>query len=63
MKAGDKVVCRHVRGYFFTEGKAYTVLKYEPRYPDGNYTWPAYVHVVDDLGKVVVCHASRFDKL
>lgn len=62
---GDKVKCRNASGiYTLTEGKEYTVYKYEPRYVDTNYTWPAYVHVVlrDYQGKLqrVVCHAHRF---
>lgn len=61
MQTGDLVVCRAARGYHFTEGKTYEVVRYEPRVADLNFTWPAYVHVVDDYGKLVVCHASRFE--
>lgn len=61
MKAGDTVVCRASSGYRFKEGKEYEVVKYEPRTPDLNFTWPAYIHVVDDDGKTAVCHASRFE--
>lgn len=60
MKTGDTVVCRRAEGYAFTEGKEYAVSKYEPRTPDGMFTWPAYLHVEDDNGRVVVCHANRF---
>lgn len=54
-------MCRISSGYAFTEGKHYTVEKYEPSVADLNFTWPAYLHVVDDNGKVAVCHAHRFD--
>lgn len=60
MKTGDQVVCLGSRGYAFTTGKLYTVLRYEPRVADQYYTWPAYLHVEDDNGKTAVCHASRF---
>lgn len=60
MMKGDQVVCHASRGYAFTEGKTYTVLKYEPSVPDTYFTWPAYLRVVDDTGKVAICHASRF---
>lgn len=62
---GDQVVCTGSRGYAFTTGKTYTVLKYEPRWRDEEspFTWPAYVSVVDDDGKRVHCHASRFKRV
>ena len=62
MQPGDIVVCRAPRGYAFTEGKEYTVVSYEPEFADNNvgFTWPAYVEVVDDYGRHVHCHASRF---
>lgn len=64
MKPGDKVVCRASRGYHFTTGAVYTVLAYEASWSDPdalNYTWPAYVVVVDDWGKRAHCHAHRFE--
>ncbi len=60
MKTGDQVVCRRPEGYAFTEGKTYTAAKYEPRTPDGHFTWPAYLHVEDDNGRMAACHANRF---
>ena len=64
MKAGDTVVCRSASGYLFTEGKEYTILRYEPEFYDqdtpSGFTWPAYVHVMDDRGREVMCHAHRF---
>lgn len=61
-KPGDQVECTGSRGYAFTTGKAYTVLRYEPGGSDGEspFRWPAYVSVLDDDGKRVFCHASRF---
>ncbi len=60
MQAGDTVFCKISRGYNFTYGKAYTVLRYEPSVADPTYTWPAYLHVLDDSGRVAICHAHRF---
>lgn len=62
MKTGDVVVCRYNNGYHFTEGKEYTVLKYEEEGTDGvnPFVWPAYVQVNDDYGKRAFCHAHRF---
>ena len=61
---GDQVICTGSRGYDFTTGKVYTVLKYEPQYYDADtpsgFTWPAYVKVKDDSGLEVFCHAHRF---
>ena len=62
-EVGDVVVCVAPYRYAFTLGKQYTVLKYEPQYPDTNYTWPAYVTVTGDNGKEAVCHARRFKKV
>lgn len=60
MNVGDKIKCRAPRGYDLTMGKEYEVIKYEPEAHDINFTWPAYVHVKDDIGEVCVCHAHRF---
>ena len=61
---GDQAICTGSRGYDLTTGKVYTILKYEPSYHDCNgvsgFTWPAYVKVTDDYGKIVHCHAHRF---
>lgn len=61
MKEGDRVICRVPRGYPFTEGKEYTVIRYEPSSRDGHFTWPDYVHVTNDWGLTSVCHAHRFE--
>ena len=42
------------------DGEGYDVVKYDPPYPDVNFTWPAYVEVIDDRGKLVAAHARRF---
>lgn len=64
MKAGDKVVCTGSNGYAFTTGQEYTIIEYQPPYRDptsaAGYTWPAYVVVMDDDGKLAHCHANRF---
>jgi hypothetical protein len=63
MQPGDTVICRNPHGYTFTEGKEYTVISYQPECPDedlANFTWPAYVEVINDAGRKVLCHASRF---
>lgn len=59
---GQAVVCVRGHGYLLTEGKEYTVLRYEPSCPEpaARYTWPAYVHFIDDTGKKCICHAYRF---
>lgn len=62
-EVGDVVECVYADGYHFKIGKQYTVLKYEPRYPDTNFTWPAYVTVTGDNGKEAICHARRFKKV
>lgn len=58
--AGDEVTPIYVDGYRLTMGRAYTVEAYEPRTPDINFTWPAYVHLRDDAGRRIVAHAARF---
>lgn len=62
MQPGDLVICRASRGYAFTEGKQYTVLKYDPPCyeKEAGFTWPAYVMVTDDYDRNVYCHAHRF---
>ncbi len=61
-KPGQIVVCVISEGYALTEGKTYEVLAYEPSHyeADARFTWPAYVHVLNDNGKRVVCHDYRF---
>lgn len=62
-KTGDTVEAVVTRGYALTKGKHYEVLKFEPSFADFNYTWPAYVHLVDDAGRNVIAHAHRFVKV
>ena len=57
---GDKVTPLYSSGYHLTVGKVYDVVGFDPPYPDENFTWPAYVEVIDDRSKVVAAHARRF---
>ena len=57
---GDKVTPTYLSDYHLTMGKVYEVVKYDPPYPDENFTWPAYVVTRDDLGIRIVTHARRF---
>ena len=57
---GDKVSPIYTSGYHLTEGKIYVVVSYDPPYPDENFTWPAYVQIHDDRGKLATAHARRF---
>ena len=59
-KAGDKVSPIYTSGYHLTMGKVYEVVKYDPPFPDENFTWPAYVEFHDDRGVLVTAHARRF---
>ena len=61
-QVGDVVQCVASRGYAFTTGQKYTILKYEPKYAEPTFTWPPYVVVEDDYGKKAHCHADRFVK-
>lgn len=62
-EVGDVVVsvCSGKRS--LTRGKQYVVVKYEPRFPDTYFTWPAYVTVVDDDGNRTAYHTYRFKKV
>ena len=60
---GQMVTPLYTSGYAITMGKEYTVLKYEPQFADVNFTWPPYVHFVDDFGKKCVAHARRFKEI
>ncbi|UDL16929.1 hypothetical protein [Stenotrophomonas phage TS-10] len=60
IRTGDIVVCTGSRGYHLTTGKRYRVLAYLPEEHSEHFTWPEYVNVTDDYGKVVGCHAHRF---
>ena len=57
---GDKVTPLYTSGYHLSMGKVYKVASYDPPFPDGNFTWPAYVQIHDDCGTLVVAHARRF---
>ena len=57
---GDKVTPLYPSGYHLTMGKVYRVYKFDPPFPDENFTWPAYVEIHDDRGTLVVAHARRF---
>ena len=57
---GQKITPVYTNGYNITIGKEYVVVTYEPVCVDVNYTWPAYVHFVDDYGKKCIAHAKRF---
>lgn len=61
-KKGDIVICVHSYGYLFTTGKEYVIIEYdaESSCPDTGFTWPDYVSVKDDNGKIAYCHAHRF---
>lgn len=59
---GQMVTPVYTSGYALTMGKEYKVVMYEPQLVDGSFTWPAYVHFVDDLGKKCIGHARRFKK-
>ena len=57
---GQMVTPVYTNGYALTMGKEYKVVIYEPQLVDGSFTWPAYVHFVNDLGKLCIAHARRF---
>jgi len=57
---GQEVVATGSYDYQLTAGKHYTVIKYEPPFPEHHFTWPAYVTVIGDQGKPVVGHTYRF---
>ena len=57
---GDKVLPNYSSDYHLTLGKAYVVVKYDPPFREDNFTWPAYVQIHDDRGKLVTAHARRF---
>ena len=63
-KKGEKIVCVNPHGYpRLTEGKTYKVEAYEAECAGSAYfTWPAYVTVRDDGGKLSSGHATRFKK-
>ena len=60
LNVGDKITPIYTSDYRLTMGKVYDVVGFDPPYPDVNFTWPAYVEVIDDRGKFVAAHARRF---
>lgn len=62
-EVGQVVVATGSYNWLLTEGKQYTVVKYEPEFRDTNFTWPAYVTVIGDSGKRVTGHTHRFRAL
>ena len=59
-KVGDKVTPVYSSDYHLTMGKVYVVVTYDPPWSEENFTWPAYVQIHDDLGKLATAHARRF---
>ena len=57
---GDRITPVYSSGYHLTMGKVYEVVKYEAPFPEDFFTWPAYVEIHDDRGKLAVAHARRF---
>jgi hypothetical protein len=57
---GQKVIATGSYNWLLTEGKEYTVTKFEPEDPGPTFTWPAYVTVTGDSGKPVTGHTHRF---
>lgn len=62
-KTNQKITPIYTNGYAITLGKSYEVIKYEPPFMDINFTWPAYVHFVDDFRKKRIAHARRFKEV
>lgn len=59
-----RVICRHNKGYYsLTEGREYEVKELLPQLHTRTFTFPRYVSVIDDTGKVSTGHAYRFDTL
>ena len=59
-KRRDKVTPIYPSGYDLTAGKVYEVVSYIPSFSADNFTWPAYVQIHDDRGKLATAHARRF---
>ena len=60
---GQMVTPVYTNDYNLTMGKEYQVVMYEPQLVDGTFTWPAFVHFIDDLGKKCGAHARRFKEI
>jgi hypothetical protein len=61
-KPGQRVVvlCNYMS---LTQGKVYTVKEYIPRSVHPTFTFPPYLTVWDDSGKLVTGHDHRFKPL
>ena len=59
-KKGDKITPVYTSGYHLTMGKVYKVVSYRPPFSEETFTWPAYVQIHDDSGRLVTAHARRF---
>lgn len=60
--AGTLLRCHRDCDYFLTKGKVYTAIEVTaPQSTDVGFTFPAYVYLHDDRGKVACAHLSRFD--
>ena len=57
---GDKITPVYLSDYHLTMGKVYEVVKYDPPFREENFTWPAYVQIHDDRGRIATAHARRF---
>ena len=59
-----KVICKNKSGYYnLTENKEYEVHELIPRLITLNFTFPRYISVIDDNGKVTTGHAYRFETI
>lgn len=62
-EVGQIVIARSSYPWRLTEGHLYTVVEYIPTEYSPHFTWPAYVAIVDDSGKLATFHAYRFREL
>ena len=59
-----KLICKNNSSYYnLTENKEYELVELIPQHHTANFTFPRYVAVIDDNGKVTQCHAYRFQTL
>lgn len=59
-KLGQRVQATGPYMWSLTEGREYIVLAYEDPVVTPTFTFPAYVTVMGDLGKLVTGHTYRF---
>lgn len=57
---GQQVVAVKSEGYIIQEGHRYTVTGYTDEQVTPYFTYPHYVHVIDDHGKESSWHEHRF---